>query len=395
MDCEDIIDAKKVRSYFPALAGGTALFNNASGTVVLKDAIERSSQLMYSLPMPGGVDTKSMEAINAYVDNKREVAAFLNASRDEISLSLNDDCEIICSTLCHEAAASAWINFARDLGITIKWWSPNHDHLDGPHLTVESLKPLLTSRTRIVTYNRVSNVIGTIHPILEIADAVHRVPGCMLIVDGVACVPHRPVDVKAVDVDLYCFSWYKAFGPHMGTLYASRKAQDRYMTSINHYFVPSTALDGKLYLGMPSFELQIMCSPIVRYLQNDVGWEVIIAQETLLIRVFLNYLLSKPSVYRVFGRQTSDPDQRVSVVTFEVLGRESGDIVTKINTKNRFRVVYAECLAPRPTRDVLKPRSSDGLIRVSFVHYNTIGEVTAFCDELDDIVTQADRYAGV
>ncbi|KAJ5413285.1 hypothetical protein N7465_005590 [Penicillium sp. CMV-2018d] len=408
MDLEDIIDAEKVRSYFPALAGGTALFNNASGTVVLKDAVERSSQLMYSLPMPGGVDTKSMEAINAYVDNKREVAAFLNASRDEITFGqsttclfrllglslrplLNDDCEIICSTLCHEAAASAWINLARDLGITIKWWSPNHDHLDDPHLTVESLKPLLTSKTRIVTCNHVSNVIGTIHPIREIADAVHKVPGCMLIVDGVACVPHRPVDVKALDVDFYCFSWYKAFGPHMGTLYASRKAQDRYMTSINHYFVPSTALDGKLYLGMPSFELQIMCSPIVRYLQNDVGWEVIIAQETLLIKVFLNYLLSKPSVYRVFGRQTSDPDQRVSIVTFEVLGRESGDIVTKINTKNRFRVVYGECLAPRPTRDVLKPRSSDGLIRVSFVHYNTIGEVTSFCDELDDIVTQADR----
>ena len=124
---------------------------------------------------------------------------------------LNGDCEIICSTLCHEAMTSAWIHLAQDLGVTIKWWSPDQKDPDDPSLSLESLKRLLTAKTRIVTCNHVSNVIGTVHPIREVAEAAHSIPGCMLAVDGVAYVPHRPVDVKTLDVDFYCFSWYKVF----------------------------------------------------------------------------------------------------------------------------------------------------------------------------------------
>ncbi|KAF7616245.1 putative NRPS-like enzyme [Aspergillus flavus] len=404
---ENVIDVESVRSHFPVLGGETAAFNNASGTVVLKEAIESTSNFMYSFPFPPGVDAKSMEAITAYTGNKGKVAAFINALPDEITFGqsttclfrllglslkpmLNNDCEIVCSTLCHEAAASAWIHLSRELGITIKWWSPTTtpNSPDDPVLTTDSLKPLLSPKTRLVTCNHVSNVVGTIHPIREIADVVHTIPGCMLIVDGVACVPHRPVDVKELDVDFYCFSWYKLFGPHLGTLYASRKAQDRYMTSINHYFVSSSSLDGKLALGMPSFELQLMCSPIVSYLQDTVGWDRIVRQETVLVTILLEYLLSKPSVYRVFGRRNSDPSQRVAIVTFEVVGRSSGDVAMRVNTRNRFRITSGICLAPRPTWDVLKPKSSDGLVRVSFVHYNTVEEVRAFCSELDEIVTR-------
>lgn len=303
---------------------------------------------------------------------------------------LNSDCEIICSTLCHEAMASAWIHLAQELGVTIKWWSPDQDSdPDDPRLSVEKLKSLLTPKTRIVTCNHVSNVVGSIHPIREVADIVHAIPECVFVVDGVAYAPHRPIDVKALGVDFYCFSWYKVFGPHFATLYASRRAQDRHMTHISYYFMSPTPLDGKLLLGMPCFELQAMCSPIVWHLRDVIGWENVIKQETLLMEVMLRYLLSKPSVYRVFGRKTADPLQRVSIVTFEVRGCQSGDIVARLHGRNRSRVAVGECLAPRPTRDVLRPESSDGLIRVSFVHYNIVSEVEAFCQEMDEIVKEA------
>ncbi|KAJ2972855.1 hypothetical protein NQ176_g6919 [Zarea fungicola] len=160
------------------------------------------------------------------------------------------------------------------------------------------------------------------------------------------------------------------------------------MTSLNHFFVPAGSLDGKLALGMPSFEMQSMCGPIVRYLQDAVTWEAIVKQETLLVKITLDYLLSKPDVYRVFGRRTSDPQLRVSIITFEVRGYQSGDVVSRVNTRNRVRIVAGECLAPRPTRDVLKPESSDGLIRMSIVHYNTVEETKAFCSELDAVVEE-------
>ncbi|KAE8351278.1 pyridoxal phosphate-dependent transferase [Aspergillus coremiiformis] len=402
---DDVVNVAEVRSHFPVLSGETAAFNNASGTIVLKEAIESASRLMYSMPMVGGMDSKSMEAIAAYKANKEECAAFMNASPDEITFGqsttclfrllglslkplLNSDCEMVCSTLCHEAAANSWIHLARDLGVTIKWWTPTQDDPDDPRLTVQSLQSLLSPKTRIVTCNHVSNVVGSIHPVREMADAVHAIPGCMLIVDGVAFAPHRPIDVKALGVDFYCFSWYKVFGPHMGTLYASRRAQDRYMTSINHYFVSPVSLDGKLHLGMPSFEMQTMCSPIVRYLRDTVGWDAIVRQETVLTQTLLDYLLSRPAVYRVFGRPTSEPSTRVSIVTFEIIGRKSGDIAATVNKKNRFRIISGECLAPRPTWDVLRPKSVDGLIRVSFVHYNTVREVKEFCLALDDLVAE-------
>ncbi|OAA72573.1 Pyridoxal phosphate-dependent transferase, major domain protein [Cordyceps fumosorosea ARSEF 2679] len=284
--------------------------------------------------------------------------------------------------------ASAWIHLAKDLGVAIKWWSPNQDDPDDPRLSVETLKRLMTPKTRIVTCNHVSNVIGSIHPIREVARVVHEAPGCMLIVDGVACIPHRPVDVKALDVDFYCFSWYKVFGPHFATLYGSRSAQDRYMTSLNHFFIPTSSLEGKLALGMHSFEMQSMCGPIVRYLQDAVGWETVVRQETLLTKIVLDHLLGKPTTYRVFGRQTSDPTQRVSIITFEVRGQQSGNVVSRINSRNRVRLIAGECLAPRPTRDVLRPDSRDGLIRISIVHYNTIEEVKTVCHELDTVVNQ-------
>ncbi|GAO17435.1 hypothetical protein UVI_02052240 [Ustilaginoidea virens] len=358
------------------------------------------------MPLPGGSDAKSKELLQEYINNKKCVSAFLNASPTEITFGqsttclfrllatslkpkLNGDCEIICSTLCHEAMTSAWIHLAQDLGVTIKWWSPDQKDPDDPSLSLESLKRLLTAKTRIVTCNHVSNVIGTVHPIREVAEAAHSIPGCMLAVDGVAYVPHRPVDVKTLDVDFYCFSWYKVFGPHMATLYASTRAQDQYMTSINHFFIAPTSLDGKLLLGMPSFELQMMCSPIVHHLQEVVGWETITKQEALLTKVVLDYLLSKPLMYRVFGRRSADPSQRVSIITFEVRACQSGHVVSQINERNRVRILCGYCLAPRPTWDVLKPVSSDGLIRVSLVHYNTVAEAEVFCDELDRVVSQA------
>ncbi|OAA72574.1 hypothetical protein ISF_01647 [Cordyceps fumosorosea ARSEF 2679] len=84
---QDAVNIAEIRARFPGLPEGTALFNNASGTVVLKDAIESASTLMQSMPMPGGSDPKSMAAIYAYKNNKDTVAGFLNASPDEISKS--------------------------------------------------------------------------------------------------------------------------------------------------------------------------------------------------------------------------------------------------------------------------------------------------------------------
>lgn len=76
-------------------------------------------------------------------------------------------------------------------------------------LTPENLKPLLSEKTALVTCTHASNVLGTIHDVKGIAEMVHTIPGAKLCVDGVALAPHREVNVKALGVDFYSFSWYK------------------------------------------------------------------------------------------------------------------------------------------------------------------------------------------
>ncbi len=80
---------------------------------------------------------------------------------------------------------------------------------ENPKLEASDLKELLSEKTVLVTCTHASNILGTIHDIKAIAEAVHTIPGALLCVDAVAYAPHRQIDVKALGVDFYSFSWYK------------------------------------------------------------------------------------------------------------------------------------------------------------------------------------------
>jgi selenocysteine lyase/cysteine desulfurase len=186
------------------------------------------------------------------MQQRTELATFMNAELDELAFGqsttlllrslgqalrrkMNGQSDTVVSLLDHEASATSWLALANSLGIEIKWWAP--PPVDDPCLSLDTLQPLPTSNTRVVACNHVSNVVGTIHPIREIADLVHTIPGAVLMVDGVSYAPHRPIDVKALDVDFYCFSWYKVYCPHIAQLYGRREVQKRLIIHISHSFL--------------------------------------------------------------------------------------------------------------------------------------------------------------
>lgn len=117
--------------------------------------------------------------------------------------------ELILSKIDHEANIAPWVSLAKRQNLTIKWWIPKTKA--NPKLEASDLKDLLSEKTVLVTCTHASNILGTIHDIKAIAEAVHTVPGAMLCVDAVAYAPHRQIDVKALGVDFYCFSWYKVY----------------------------------------------------------------------------------------------------------------------------------------------------------------------------------------
>ncbi|KAF4227423.1 hypothetical protein CNMCM6805_003035 [Aspergillus fumigatiaffinis] len=398
-------DVNAVREQFPGLLKNIICLNNGSGALVYKGAIECVARVMSSPHLNlRGFDSKSKTDVAERTAQFMKLASFINAHPDEIAFgpsttgllrtlanslhpSFNADSELIVSVLCHEAGITAWVALAKSLGISIKWWTPaggmgnNRD----PKLTLDTLRPLLSPKTRLVCCGHVSNITGTIEPIKEITDLVHTIPGALICVDGVAWAPHRAIDVKELGVDFYVFSWYKVFGPHIAQIYARRRVQQRYLTSLNHYFFESTPLAVKLGLGNSCIELEHALVPIVDYLVSQIGWKNIIAHEEIIAAQLLEYLTANPDLYTVYGSKTSNPKTRVSLISFSVNGVASDRIAKEIHESSNFRLITGDCWSPRTVYDVLG-RPDDGIIRVSLVHYNTVDELKAFTQKLDQVV---------
>ena len=285
------------------------------------------------------------------------------------------------STVDHEANIASWLFLAHTLSLTIKWWKPT-DSPTNPHLTPDSLAPLLTANTRLVTCTHTSNILGTITDIRAIARLVHTIPGAMLCVDGVAFAPHRPVDVKALEVDFYAFSWYKVYGPHIAQLYARREAQDAAMTSLGHFFKGGWSLEEKLGLAAASYEL-VQTLPLVSKYVSTTGWEGITAHEEVIQEVLLKYLRSKPDFYQIWGEPSADARLRVPVVSFSVKGRDSRGVVEKVEGGSEFGFRWGHFYSLRLVENVLGLEGEKGVVRVSMVHYNTVEEVEGFVRLLD------------
>ena len=329
---------------------------------------------------------------NFYVAFGPSTTGILRTLTDSLRPNLNADSEMIVSVLCHEAGMTSWVALAKDLGISIKWWTPaggigtNHD----PKLTLDSLRPLLSPKTRLVCCGHVSNITGTIEPIKEIAELVHTIPEALICVDGVAWAPHRPIDVKDLNVDFYVFSWYKVFGPHIAQIYARRNVQQRYLSSLNHYFFDPAALHVRLGLGNSCIELEHSVVPIINYLENEVGWNALVAHEELITDNLLTYLTANPDLYTVYGSQTADATKRVSLISFSVNGLASDRVAEEIHESSNFRMLTGDCWSPRTVHDVIG-LPDYGVMRASLVHYNTVEEIQGFIGVLHDSVLRLKR----
>ncbi|KAL9600401.1 MAG: hypothetical protein Q9179_003229 [Wetmoreana sp. 5 TL-2023] len=290
-----------------------------------------------------------------------------------LSFPNDDDAEIICSAIDHEANIASWVRLAKLRNFRLKWWTPpppassstTTDPGAAPlKLTAENLRPLLSAKTKLVTCTHTSNILGTIHDIKAIADEVHAVaPGAMLCVDGVAFAPHREVDVKALGVDFYSFSWYKVYGPHLAVLYGSQAAQQN-LTSLGHYFHnPADTLATKLGLAAASYELVGAIPSILAYFGPDrrKTWAAIAAHEERLQSILLEYLNKREDV-TVYSERSADARLRIPVISFSVRGRGSKEVVEKVDGSSDFGIRWGHFYSKRMVDDLLGLKE-EGVIR--------------------------------
>lgn len=396
------IDVQAVRAAFPALASKQVYMDNAGGAQVLKSVIDsivlylstNNVQLGASYPV-AQVSTNLFNAGQAagahYVNAKPEEIVFGPSTTQmfrnlSVALKLEPGDEFVLSKLDHEANVAAWNQLAEWKGITVKWWVPSKDTNSNPKLVPEDLKKLLTEKTRLVACTHTSNILGTITDIAPLSEVIHSTsPRALFCVDAVAYAPHAAIDVKALGVDFYSFSWYKVYGPHVSMLYVSDRAQKE-LNSLGHYFKSGKTLEEMLGLAAANYECVQAVPEIVKYLQK-VGWEGISKQEEEIQEVLLNFLRSKPDIIKIYGEPSSDRSLRVPVISWRIKGHSSLAVTDAIEARSPYGCRSGHFYSKRLCEEVLGIKDADdGVIRCSLLHYNTKEEVSGLVKVLQEII---------
>lgn len=398
------LDVGFVRSQFPALAEGFAYFDNAGGTLVLKTVADRIQEYLLTTSVQTGASYAHSQRASARLTAARaRIALLMGARRPEevvfgpsttallqylaraMAYQFKPRDEVIVTRFDHESNIGPWLGLEA-LGVIVKFWEIDKESFE---IDLGALEQLLSPRTRLVAVTHVSNILGTINPIAEIARLVHA-HGAKIVVDGVAYAPHRAIDVAALDVDYYVFSFYKTYGPHFAVLYG--KYDDLLaLDSLYHYFYGRDKVPGKLEPGNPCYELAWGAAGIVDYFDALGGgtgdraaiqraFTAVATHEAALGEKLLAYLRSRNDV-RVIGRRDSDIQSRVPTISFKAVGRDSVGIVTEID-KHSTGIRQGDFHARRLIES-LGLATSGGVVRVSMVHYNTLEEVDRLIGHLD------------
>ena len=301
--------------------------------------------------------------------------------------------EVIVTNSDHEANVSCW-NDLRSAGIVVKIWKLNA----AAELDSADLLALMTKKTRLVAVAHTSNLLGTINPIKELADLVHR-EGALICVDGVAYAPHRQLDMKDWDIDFYVFSTYKTFGPHQAILFGKIDLLEQ-MEGINHYFITKKEVPYKFQPGNFNFELTYSLQAIPLYFEhlhdyhypNDPSislpekykkiYDLISVYEENLSQKLIDFLTAKS--VKIVGVSGGDRDLRVPTISFVHPDLLSNTIVEKVDPY-QIGIRYGDFYAKGIMKD-LDLEKKNGVVRISLVHYNSMEEIEHLIAVLEEIL---------
>ncbi len=404
------LDLDHVRSNFPGLSRGWTLFDNAGGSQILQGAVDRMTEFLLEKNVQiGGSYDISLAAAAALRDGRDAASTLMNASRPEeivfgpsttvllqnlaraMRSQLQAGDEIIISQADHESNIGPWM-WLQEFGIIIKTWPLNRETYQ---LDLADLAPLMTKRTKLVAVTHVSNILGQVNPVAEIARFVHE-HGARICVDAVAYAPHRAIDVQAWDVDYYVFSLYKTYGPHYAVMYGKYDCLLE-LDTLYHYFYGKDKVPGKMEPGNPSYECAYSTVAIRDYFASlgsgptvrtkvESGFASVTAQEDALVGRLLSYLTSRNDC-EIFGATRNQGSTRIPTVAFRFDGQNSGAIC-KAMDEHKIAIRHGDFHARRLV-EALDQMKDGGLVRVSMVHYNTLAEVDRLCAAFDEILRKA------
>lgn len=329
----------------------------------------------------------SRERVRQYINapSTREVI-FTRGTTEAINLVaasygslLHDDDEIILTVMEHHANIVPWQLLQRYRRVKLRVVPI---HADGS-LDMEVYRSLFTDRTRIVSVAHVSNVLGTVNPIAEIARIAHD-HGAVVMVDGAQAAPHMAIDVQALGADFYVFSSHKMYGPAgVGVLYGREELLERMppyqgggemIEKVTFAHTTFAELPLKFEAGTPDF-VDIAALPVALDYIERIGINVIATHERQLMEWTQRQMMEIEGM-RIFGTTPG----KCAVISF-IMGHahpyDTGMLLDKLGIAVRTGHHCAE-----PLMDYL---GVPGTVRASFALYNTQAEAQAFIDALHRI----------
>jgi len=319
------------------------------------------------------------DAVRGFVGARfREEVIFTRGTTEAINLvaqaigrTLRPGDEIIVTEMEHHSNLIPWQMACRDRGAVLKAVSV----IGGAYLDLDGFARHLASRTRVVAVTHVSNVLGTINPIEEIARQAHAV-GALVLVDGAQAVPHLPVDVNATGADFYVFSGHKMLGPTgIGVLYGRREVLDTLEPAwgggemIKEVWIDRAQwndLPWRFEPGTPPIAGAVGLHAAVEYL-SKLGMDRVSAHERQLTAQCLDGLARLPEA-TVYG--PINPELKGAVVAFNVAGLHPHDGAALLDQRGVAVRAGHHCAQP-----LMKRLGIVGTLRASFSVYSTAADV--------------------
>ncbi|NJE63729.1 cysteine desulfurase [Enterococcus durans] len=399
-----MISAEKIRQDFPILFQEVndeplVYLDNAATTQkpkavldALKDYYEHENANVHR-----GVHTLAERATNSYEAAREKVRSFINASETAEVLftrgtttSLNwvarsfgeqfihEGDEILISYMEHHSNVIPWQQLAKKTGASLKYIELTEEGF----LDMEKAKELINSNTKIVSIAHVSNVLGVINPVEELAQMIHE-QGGILVVDGAQSTPHMAIDVQQIDCDFFAFSGHKMCGPTgIGVLYGKRKWLEQMepvefggemIDFVELYDSTWKELPWKFEAGTPNIAGAIALGYAIDYLKA-IGMENTHHYEEELVAYVLPKLQQIEGL-TIYGPQ--DPAKRTGVIAFNLDGLHPHDVATALDMEGVAVRAGHHCAQP-----LLKCLQVAATARASFYFYNTKQDADRLVDAI-------------
>ncbi|EDP69037.1 aminotransferase, class V [Carnobacterium sp. AT7] len=344
-----------------------------------------------------GVHTLAERATTGYEAAREKVRHFINANESAEVLftrgtttSLNwvaksygeanvqQGDEILISVMEHHSNLIPWQQLAKKTGAALKYIELTEEGM----LDMESFHAQLSEKTKIVALAHVSNVLGVVNPIQDIARLAHA-RGAVLVVDGAQAVPHMPVDVQELEADFYAFSGHKMVGPTgIGVLYGKRTLLEQMdpvefggemIAVVDEQDSTWKELPWKFEAGTPNIAGAIGLGAAIDYL-STIGLSTIQEHEKSLMAYLWPKLIAIPGLI-VYGPK--DIAKRTGIVTFNLDGLHPHDVATAMDMEGVAIRAGHHCAQP-----LMRRLSADSTARASFYLYNTTADVDKFIEAL-------------